>query len=40
MVRELSKHSRDELIAFLRRFKGRVLFGSDIVTAEEHITTA
>jgi hypothetical protein len=37
MVRELSKHSRDELIAFLRRFKGRILFGSDIVSADEHL---
>jgi hypothetical protein len=38
MVRELSRHSRDELIAFLQRFGGRLLFGSDIVTADEHLT--
>ena len=37
MVRELSRHSRDELITFLRRFSGRILFGSDIVTADEHL---
>ena len=37
MVRELSKHPRDELVTFLTRFKGRVLFGSDIVTADEHL---
>ncbi|MHC5113693.1 MAG: amidohydrolase family protein [Planctomycetota bacterium] len=40
MVRELSRHSRDELLAFLTRFKGRVLFGSDIVTADEHLSTS
>jgi hypothetical protein len=37
MVRELSRHSRDDLVAFLTRFRGRVLFGSDIVTADEHL---
>jgi hypothetical protein len=40
MVRELSRHSRDELLAFLTRFKGRILFGSDIVTADEHLRPA
>lgn len=38
MVRELSRHSRDELIGFLRRWKGRVLFGSDLVTTDQHLT--
>ena len=38
MVRELSKHPTDELLAFLERFEGRVLFGSDIVTMDEHLT--
>lgn len=38
MIRELSKHSREELIAFLTKFKGRILFGSDIVTMEDHVT--
>lgn len=37
MVRELSRHGRDKLLAFLTRFKGRILFGSDIVTADEHL---
>lgn len=37
MVRELSKHSRDELVAFLKRYTGRVLFGSDVLTADEHL---
>lgn len=40
MVRELSKHSRDELIAFLTRFKGRILFGSDIVSSDDHLQTS
>jgi hypothetical protein len=40
MVRELSRHSRDELLAFLTRFRGRVLFGSDIVTGDEHLRPA
>lgn len=38
MVRELSKHPREELLAFLRRFRGRVLFGSDIVTHDAHLS--
>jgi len=37
MVRELSKHRREQVVAFLRRFKGRILFGSDIVTDDEHL---
>jgi hypothetical protein len=37
MVRELSRHPRREVIEFLRRWKGRVLFGSDIVTSDEHL---
>ena len=37
MVRELSKHSPEDLAAFLRRFQGRVLFGSDILAADEHL---
>ncbi len=37
MVRELSRHSRDELVSFLRAFPGRILFGSDILTSDEHL---
>ncbi|MBX3361519.1 MAG: amidohydrolase family protein [Phycisphaeraceae bacterium] len=37
MVRELSKHSRDEVVDFLSRYAGRILFGSDIVTTDEHL---
>jgi hypothetical protein len=36
MVRELSRHSRDDLLQFLRRWSGRILFGSDIVVQDEH----
>jgi len=38
MVRELSLHPRDRLVAFLERFRDRLLFGSDIVVTEEHLT--
>ena len=38
MVRELSRHSPDRLCEFLQRWKGRVLFGSDIVTNESHLS--
>lgn len=38
MVRELSKHAQDDLVGFLRRFRGRILFGSDIVTMDGHLT--
>ncbi len=37
MVRELGRHRRDELIDFYRRYPGRVLFGSDILTSDEHL---
>ncbi len=37
MVRELSRHPREALLGFLERFRGRVLFGSDIVTSDEHL---
>ncbi len=40
MVRELSRHSRDTLLAFLTRFKGRILFGSDIVVMDDHLSPA
>ncbi len=39
MVRELSRHPRDVLVEFLGRWKGRILFGSDILTAEEHLAS-
>ncbi|MCA9297664.1 MAG: hypothetical protein KDA28_01280, partial [Phycisphaerales bacterium] len=37
MIRELSKHPRADLVDFLTRWKGRILFGSDIVTNDEHL---
>ena len=37
MVRELSRHDRADLVSFLERFGGRVLFGSDIYTSDEHL---
>ncbi len=39
MVRELSLHPRAELLAFFHRFQGRILFGSDIVTMDAHLST-
>jgi hypothetical protein len=37
MVRELSGHDRAAIVAFLDRFNGRVMFGTDIVAADEHL---
>ncbi len=37
IVRELGRHSRDEIISFLSKWSGRVLFGSDTVTTDEHL---
>ncbi len=37
MVRELSKHPRETLLSFFRKHEGRILFGSDIVTSDEHL---
>lgn len=37
IVRELSRHSHDELVGFLDAYQGRILFGSDIVTHDEHL---
>lgn len=38
MLRELSRHPGDRLLAFLERWRGRVFFGSDIVTTDQHLT--
>lgn len=38
VVRELSKHPRDEVLAFFWKWKGRILFGTDLVTAEEQLS--
>lgn len=37
IVREISKHSREDVRAFLDKWRGRILFGSDIVTTDEHV---
>jgi hypothetical protein len=37
MVRELSKHPRERLAQFLERYRGRIMFGSDIVTSDDHL---
>lgn len=37
VVRELSKHPRERVRAFFVRWKGRLLFGSDIVSTDEHM---
>jgi len=39
IVRELSKHPTEELVGFLKKFEGRIIFGSDIVTHDEHLET-
>lgn len=40
MVRELSKHSSDDIVRFFTKWKGRLLFGSDIVVADAHLSSA
>lgn len=40
IVRELSKHPPEKVCAFFTRWKGRILFGSDIVTSDAHLTTS
>jgi hypothetical protein len=37
IVRELSKHPASEVLDFLHKFAGRICFGSDIVTTDEHL---
>lgn len=37
MVRELSKHDPTDVRRFLERWRGRILFGSDIVTSDDHL---
>lgn len=38
IVRELSKHPPEKTRDFFCRWKGRILFGSDIVTSDAHVT--
>jgi hypothetical protein len=37
IVRELSQHPTSQLTDFLEKFAGRICFGSDIVTTDEHL---
>ena len=37
MVRELSLHDTESFTGFLRAWPGRILFGSDIVTSDDHL---
>lgn len=39
MVRELSTHAAPVRQAFFERWRGRILFGSDIVTSDLHLST-
>ncbi|TVQ31082.1 MAG: hypothetical protein EA376_10880 [Phycisphaeraceae bacterium] len=38
MVRELSKHPRDRFCEFFEKWRDRILFGSDIVTLDAHLS--
>jgi hypothetical protein len=40
IVRELSKHEPEKVREFFHRWRGRLLFGSDIVARESHISEA
>ena len=40
MARELSRHPRQTLVDFMTRFRGRILFGTDTVVDDEHLTAA
>lgn len=37
IVREISRHPREAFRTFMSKWKGRILFGSDIVTADDHV---
>ncbi|MSR40528.1 MAG: hypothetical protein EXS10_01295 [Phycisphaerales bacterium] len=39
IVRALGSHSRAAVLQFLEKFAGRILFGSDTVTSDEHLRT-
>jgi hypothetical protein len=39
MVRELSKFSRSEIVSFFSHWRGRIFFGSDIVTNDAHLVS-
>ena len=37
IVRELGRHPRDEVVSFLEKWRGRIFFGTDTVTTDEHL---
>ncbi len=37
MVRELSKQPTEALVAFFKKYEGRIIYGSDIVTHDDHL---
>ncbi|MEM7228180.1 MAG: hypothetical protein AAF432_05115 [Planctomycetota bacterium] len=37
MVREISQQPREELVEFMTKHRGRIMFGSDIVTMDDHL---
>lgn len=37
IIREMSKHARQDVVEFMQRWEGRILFGSDIVTTDDHL---
>ena len=39
IVREISRHRREDVVAFFTKWRGRLLFGSDIVTSDAHLAT-
>lgn len=38
IVREVSRHEPEAVRAFVRKWRGRLMFGSDIVTTDRHLT--
>lgn len=38
VVRELSKHPREQVLAFFTKWRGRILFGSDLVVMEDQLS--
>jgi len=38
VVRELSKHPREEVVGFFNKWQGRVLFGTDLVVMEDQLS--
>lgn len=38
VVRELSKHPREAVLAFFNKWRGRILFGSDLVVMEDQLS--